>query len=573
MFVEGDDEVSESHVRIRRWPLFRSFSGWTPAAIPADVVAGLTLAAIAVPEQMATARLAGLPAETGFLALIAGAVGFAVFGASRVVSVGADSTIAPVFAGALGLIVAAGSKDYAGAAAALAIAVGALLTLAGVFRLGFVADLLSIPVTTGFLAGIAAHILVSQAPALMGVAAHPGNLLEQAASLASQGKSANPWTLGIGFGVLATMLIGERINPRLPAALAALALATLLTAYLGLDARGVETLGAVQGAPPRLALPAISWETLRDIVPLAFIVAIVVMVQTAATTRGFVADPAAGPDVDRDFVGLGAANLLAGFTGAFPLNASPPRTAVVVETGGRSQLGALVCGAIALALSLYGGGLLAHIPHAALAGVLLYVAQRIVRVGAMADVFQRSLAEFVLIVATALALIVLPIQQGVFIGILLSILHGVWTTTRAQVVEFERIPGTSIWWPASTLQRGETMPGVKVIALQAPLSFLNAYPFQHALRALPREGLRIVVIEANAIVEIDYTAAKIFSDEVRALRAQGIDVAVARLESVRAQRSFRRQGLDRAIGRDHLFHSVEEAVKTLSKGGPAARDT
>jgi sulfate permease, SulP family len=292
-------------------------------------------------------------------------------------------------------------------------------------------------------------------------------------------------------------------------------------------------------------------------------------VQTAATTRGFVSDPVKGPDVNNDFIGVGAANLLAGLTGAFPVNASPPRTAVVAETGGVSQIGALVCAALALALSLYGGDLLAHLPHAALAGVLLFVAQRIVRVGVMTDVWRRSAPEFVLIAATILAIVVLPIEQGVGIGITLSIVHGVWTTTRARTVEFERIPGSSIWWPKSALEHGETVPGVHVMALQAPLSFLNAYEFQLALQALPKSKIKLVVIEANAIVEIDYTGAKVLGELISRLRGEGVDIAFARLESVRAQESFARQGLKDLIGEDHLFHSVEEAVDAL-RPAPAA---
>jgi MFS superfamily sulfate permease-like transporter len=134
----------------------------------------------------------------------------------------------------------------------------------------------------------------------------------------------------------------------------------------------------------------------------------------------------------------------------------------------------------------------------------------------------------------------------------------------------ERIPGTSIWWPASALQRGETAPGARVVALQAPLSFLNAYQFQQAIQALPAPGLKLIVIEANAIVEIDYTGAAVLGETVRRLRAGGVDVAFARLESVRAQQSFARQGMEALVGRDHLFHSVEEAITAL--GAPASGD-
>jgi MFS superfamily sulfate permease-like transporter len=547
----------------RSWPLFRSFAGWRWRDLGPDVIAGLTLAAIAIPEQIATARLAGLGPEIGFIALFAGAIGFAAFGASRLVSVGADSTIAPIFAGALALLASAGSPHYAADAAALALMVGLILVLGGAFGLGFIADLLSIPVTTGFLAGIAGHIVVSQAPALLGLAQPGGSMVDQVVALVGGLGATNLPTLGLGLGVLAIILAGERLGARFPGALIGLVLAAGLTAGLGLEAHGVATLGAVAGATPRLIWPAAALDDLPQLALLALLIALVIMVQTAATTRSFAGNSPDGPDVGRDFVGLGAANLVAGLVGAFPLNASPPRTAVVSETGGVSQLGALVCAALAIALAAFGTGLLAHVPSAALAGVLLYVAQRIVRTATMLDVWRRSRAEFGLVVVTLLALLFLPIQQGVGLGVILSLMHGVWTTSRVRVVEFERLPGTSIWWPLSLLKAGEREPGVRVIAPQAPLSFLNVYAFQQSLRACSEGGVRLLVVEAHAIAEIDYTGASVLAAIIRRLRASGVDIAFARLESAPAQESFARQGLEDLIGRDHLFHSVEEAVAAL----------
>ena len=164
--------------------------------------------------------------------------------------------------------------------------------------------------------------------------------------------------------------------------------------------------------------------------------------------------------------------------GAFPVNASPPRTAIVSETGGRSQLAGLVAAAIVLALLAFGATLLRHVPHAALGGVLLFVALRIIRVRQIVAIYRQSFGEFLLIVATAAAIIVLPIEQGVGIGIALSLLHGIWSTTRARVLVFERVPGTSIWWPSSPHIPGEREPNVIVAGFQAPLSFLNAYRFR-----------------------------------------------------------------------------------------------
>ena len=553
----------------RKWPLLVSFQNWRPSDLQRDAIAGLTLAAIAIPEQMATARLGGLGPEIGFLALVAGALGFALFGASRVMSVGADSTVAPIFAGALALLATAGTKDYVAAAAMLALMTGLILVVAGLLRLGFIADLLSVPVTIGFLAGIAAHILVSQGPALLGVEIGGGDMPAKLIALARAAPEAHPWTLALGLGVVAVLALGEKLSPRAPSALIALAAATALTVGLGLETRGVSTLGMLPALSLSLGFPALTLSQLANIAPLAILVAVVVMVQTAATTRGFAGADA--PDVNRDFIGVGAANIFAGIGGAFPVNASPPRTAVVAETGGASQLGALVCAALALAVGLFGGKLLAHVPHAALAGVLLFVAGRIFRVSAMADVWRRSPAEFALIVATALAIIFLPIQQGVGLGMMLSLLHGVWTTTRPKAIELERIPGASIWWP-KTPGGGEQVPGVTVIALQAPLSFLNAYEFKQSLEGFAAPGVRLIVLEANAIVEIDYTGAKALGEAIAKLRAQDCDVAMARLESVRAQESFRRQGLEALLGADHVFHSVQEAIDALhpAKAGRAS---
>ncbi len=551
------------------WFVLRSFAGWRARDLKADALAGLTLAAVAIPSQMATARLAGLPSRIGFFALAAGAVGFALFGASRRLSVGADSTIAPIFAGALAAIAAAGPDHYATAAAALALMVGVILVCSGALRLGFIADLLSIPVTTGFFAGIAGHILVSQAAPVLGLEPSPGPLVQQAVSLVEHVQSANPWTLVIGLGVLAIMFAGERLSPRFPAALIALCLAGLMTAALHLEARGVATLGSLSGAPPRLSLPMISWEEFRIVAPLALLIALVVMVQTAATTRSFPDSPD-GPDINRDFIGVGAANAFAGFIGAFPVDASPPNTAIVDGTGGRSQLGGLIAAALALAILLVGGRALAHAPSAALAGLLLFIAMRLVRVNVIADLWRRSPAEFLLIVVTALSILALPIEEGVGVGVLLSVLHGVWTTTRAQAVEFERIPGTSVWWPRDAQTKGEFVPGVRVIALQAPLSFLNAYNFRRAIERFVDDEIptRLIVIEANALVEIDYTGAAMLADLIRGLRSRGLDVAIARLESVRAQASFERLGLFALIGRDHVFRSVQEAIDALAGPGP-----
>src|SRR3954470_3107795 len=449
-----------------RWPVFRSLRGFRAATLPGDLVAGLTLAAIAIPEQMATARLGGFAPQIGFFAFILGSIGFAMFGANRFLSCGADSTITPIFAGGLLLMAASNSPDYHALAVALALMVGLILILGSLFRMGWIANLLSVPVTVGFLAGISVHILVSQMPGVLGLPSPKGPMLDRIIELAQHAGATNIYTLAIGLGVLAIVAGFEAVSAKIPGALIGLVAATVAVISAGLEAKGVAVVGAVPASLPSPSLPDLSPERWAKLVPLALLIAIVIMVQTAATTRAFPSDPDKPADVDRDFLGAGAGSVLAGLFGAFPVDASPPRTGIVSETGGRTQLSGLFAAAIVLALLAFGATLLRHVPDAALGGVLLFVALRIIRLKQIVAIFRQSIAEFFLIVATAASIIVLPIEQGVAVGIAFSLLHGIWTTTRARLTEFDRVPGPRIGWPASRHIEGERNPDVAVVGLQ-----------------------------------------------------------------------------------------------------------
>jgi MFS superfamily sulfate permease-like transporter len=546
--------------------MFRSFASYRASFLTRDLIAGLTLVAVAIPEQMATARLGGFSPEVGFFAFVAGSLAFALFGDNRLLSCGADSTITPIFAGSLTLLAASGSADYTALAATLALMVGIVLVAGGVFRLGWIADLLSIPVTTGFLAGIAVHIVISQLPTVLGLPSPGGTMLQSAVTLAGRLDEANPFTLSIAFGVLVIVALSERINARVPGALIGLCTATTAVLLMGLESHGVTVLGVVSGTLPALAMPDISGTRLTDLMQLSLIIAIVVMVQTAATTRSFPLDRDEPPDVDRDFVGVGVGSIMSSLLGAFPVNASPPRSAIVSETGGRSQFAGLFAAGFVVALVAFGAGLLSHVPHAALSGVLLFIAIRIIRAQEIATIYRQSRGEFLLIVSTTAAIIVLPIEQGVAIGIVLSLLHGIWSTARSRVVVFERVPGTSVWWPLSPHLRGVNEPGIIVAGLASPLSFLNAYRFrQDMLNAVRSKasGTRLIVLEATGILDIDFTAAQILSEVIRRCHADGIAFAIARLESIRAQDAVARFRIEEALGPGRIFRSVDEAIRAF----------
>ena len=429
---------------LRGLPFLASLRGYQPAFLAPDLLAGLTLAAIAIPEQMATARLGGFAPQVGFFAFIAAGLAFAVFGVSRRTSTGADSTITPIFAGALALVAASGSPHYAALAAGLALMVGVIVAAAGFLRMGWIGNLLSGPVTLGFLAGIAAHIVVSQLPAALGLPALSGSTLSRIAALAHLIPHANLVAVALTAGVIAVVAGAHVVAPRLPGALAAVVLATLANAWLHLTDRGVTLLGHVAGGLPRVAVPALTAGDLLHLAPLAFIIAMVVMVQTAATGRSF---PPEGGEADPagDFIGVGAANILAGVLGAFPVNASPRASAGLLRerrANGRSP--AWWLRAWCWPCDIVDAGILSGIPEAALSGILLFVAARIVRLKEMVQVFASSPIEAALIVATAVAIVVLPIENGVALGIGLSLLQGLWASARMRVRPMGKIAGTSV---------------------------------------------------------------------------------------------------------------------------------
>jgi MFS superfamily sulfate permease-like transporter len=358
------------------------------------------------------------------------------------------------------------------------------------------------------------------------------------------------------------MIVSERIDGRIPAALIGIAIATLLVIGLGLASRGVSTLGPLPGGFPQFALPAL--EDVRSLVPLALIVSLVIMIQTAAVSQSF-KDPGREPDVDRDYMGIGAGNLMAGALGTFPVDASPPRTAVAVSAGATSQLSALVAATLVLVLLFWGGDLFVHVPQAALAGVLLFVAQRLIHAGTIVRLAREAPMEGLLGLATAAAIVALPIQIGVTIGIGLSLLHGVWMTTQTRPVEMRRLPGTTVWWAPDKSDDGETVPGVAVIAFQAPLLFANADTFKREMIAKIagcQQRPHLVVLEAGGIADIDFTAAEALTDLIQHCRRNGIEFAIARLESTRAQAALVRFGTQTALGPDRVFYSVEDAIRT-----------
>ena len=551
--------------------VFSSLRGYRRSWVPADVLAAVTLFVIAVPEQLATSRLAGMPPITGFYAFVAGTVMFALLGSNPQMSVGADSTIAPLFAVGVAQLAPAGSPRYVDLVGILAVAVGVLVALVWLLRLGWIAEFLSAPIIIGFLAGVAVIIVVHQIPDLFGLGAASGSTVHRIAFTVSHLGHTNGWVLGIGAGVFAIVVIAERVDRRLPGALVALVASTILVAALGLDSDGVAVLGSLAHGAPRFGLVGLSWSTLGSVAPIAGVVALVVVTQSAATTRAFADQGGYEVDVGRDFLGVGAGNIVAGLVGAFPVDASPPRTAAVAAASGRTQAAGLGAAA-AIALLVLVAGVLKDLPVAALAGVLLFVASRIFHGRDLLAIARFDPFEFGLAVITLLTVAFVGVEQGIAVAVGLAILDRTRLSARPQLHVLGRIPQTTSWAPISGPEQATQVPGVLVVLFATPLWYANAVHFRAQLENSLTRAIgppRLVVLDAIGMSDLDYTGSRSLREALDALDREHISFALARAgEHVR--NSLARSGLLERIGENRLFPSVDEAVTTLWPENPGS---
>ena len=548
-----------------RTVLFSSLRGYQSSFVGADALAGVTLLVIALPEQLATSRLAGMPPITAFYAFIAGTLLIAALGSNRQLSVGADSTIAPLFAVGIAHLAPIGSQHYLDLVGILAVTVGAIVALVGLLRLGWIAELLSAPIITGFLAGVAVIIVVHQLPDLFDVGSTNGSTLHRIDLVARHLGQTNGWTLGIGLITFGLVILAERLDRRLPGALIALIVSTVAVAVFDLRSKGVSVLGSFSHQTPRLGLAGLGWSSLGSVLPIAAVVSLVILSQSAATSRAFADQLGYEVDVGRDFVGIGAGNILAGLCGSFPVNASPPRTAAVVAAGGRTQAAGLGAAA-ALALLVPAANLLKDVPLATLAGVLLYVATRIFRLNELISIAHFDRFELALAVITLLAVGLIGVEQGIGVAVGLAILDRTRLSARPQLHVLGRIASTTSWAPLSTTEQATQFPGVLVVLFATPLWYANSVHFRAQFRnALARVNgtPRLLVLDTMGMSDIDYTGSRALREVLDELDRDQIVVAIARAgEHLRLGLS--RAGLMQRIGEDHFFASVDAAVTTLS---------
>src|SRR5438067_1469551 len=407
--------------RLGRLPVLGGILPVDRSRLGADALAGVTLAALAIPEVLGYARIAGMPVVTGLYTLLLPVVAFAVLGSSRHLVVGADSATAAILAAGLGATAVAGSSRYVALAGTTALLVGALLLLARLIRLGFVANFLSRTVLVGFLTGVGIQVAAGQLPEMFGV---PGGGSTTVAKFVSWGRQlghAQLLTIGVSVAVVVVVLGLRLLAPRVPGALVAIIAAIAVSAMADLRGRGVAVLGPVPGGLPHFTVSGITVGELTLVLPIALSMFVVILAQSAATSRAYAARYDEQVDENVDLVGLGVANLAAGLTGAFVVNGSPTKTQMVDGAGGRSQVSHLSAAVVVLLVLLLLTGTLQSLPLAALGAVVFLIGINLIDAAGLRRIYRLRRAEFVIALLTMAAVVFIGVEQGIVLAIVASI--------------------------------------------------------------------------------------------------------------------------------------------------------
>ncbi|HEY2282617.1 MAG TPA: sulfate permease [Solirubrobacteraceae bacterium] len=551
--------------RMERWlPGLGTIRGYRRASLRHDAVAGIVLAAILVPQGMAYAQLAGLPAATGLYTTVACLVGYAIFGPSRVLVLGPDSSISPLILAAITPLLADGDTGTAIALAGmLAVLVGLTEIGLGLGRLGFVADLLSKEVQVGYMNGLGITIIVGQLPKLFGFSTSADSFLKEVRVFFEDLDQTHTTTLIVGVAVLALLVILPRVTRRVPAVLVAVVGVTVASAVLGLAEHGVDTVGSL---PRGIPAPNIPWTDAKDVGPLliaAVGIALVSLTDTIATATSFAARRGEEVKPDQEMIGIGVANIAAGLFQGFAVSTSGSRTAVAEQAGARSQVAGLVGAGLVAVLLLFLNSLLADLPQAALAAIVIMAALSLMDVGILRRYFElRRSALGVSLTATA-GVILLGVLQGIVVAVLLAILLFFRRNWWPHGAVLGRVDAAEGWHDLASYPDAEQLPGIVVYRWEAPLFFANAGSFRQQIRRLVRERKPAwIVLQCEAITDVDVTAAEMLEQLDHELNDAGIHLAFAELRS-RLQELILRYGLMETLDRDHFYPTLESALEAV----------
>jgi high affinity sulfate transporter 1 len=496
-----------------------------------EVLAGITLLAIAVPLNIGYAQIAGLPPTAGLYALVVPSILYALTVSSRQLVASPDAAAAALVASSIGGLAVAGGRDYITLALAQAIIGGVLFLLCAVFKLGFLANFLSKPILIGFVGGLALDILVSQVAKMLGITIDSGGeFVDKLVGVFSGLPTLNVWSSVIAAGSLLVLLAGRRIARVVPWALVVLIVATVVVVLTGAEKAGVDVLGKVEAGPPTLAWPVIDWTIWLALIPSAIALTMVTMGEGLLVSRSYGEKRGYRTDPNRDLFAFGLANLGAGLRGGFTVGSSTSRTAAVDQAGSRTQLPSLVTAVGTLALLVFGTALLEHIPSPAIGAIVAVAVVPLLGIPDLASLWRQDRFEFVIAVACFLGALLLGPIAGIVIAFVLSVVN---VTGRAAnpAIDTLAADGDSNASLLDAAEPGEpTLPGVVVIRLAAPLFFANSAAFEQAVkRAVRATSAQHVVLDLEAVTDVDVTGADAFRSVHGWLVGHQADLAVSRL--------------------------------------------
>ena len=549
--------------------------GYRREWVSRDVVAGVTLAAVAIPECMGYTSIAQTPIATGLYTVIFPTIVFALLGSSKLLVVGADSATAAILAAGLAGLTVPGltpaSSEWVAFTSLVALVCGGMLLLARLLRLGFLGDFLSASVLIGFLTGVGIQVIGGQIPDMLGVPKGGGRWLEQQWDWITDVPNASVPTIGFALGTLVISLGFKRFSPRIPGAIVAVVLSIIVSAATDAKAHGVAVVGSVEpGLPPIGLPPGISWDDVPRVLGIAFACFVLIIAQSAATSRSFAMRHGDRVDVNRDIVGLAGANVAAGLSGTFVVNGSPTKTQILDGQKGRTQLANLTMSAAVLIVVLVATAVLDDMPKAVLAAIVFLIGIDLIDLLGLRLLARRRWSEFLIAAITCVVVFTVGVEQAIILAVILSVLDLVRRqySPRDFIIRPDGRGGV-VYEKAVTGR--ESLPGLIIYRYDAQLFYANANRFvddaEAIIEAAP-DPVRWFVLDAGSIDDVDYSAGISLGRLLDYLTSRNVTFGLARLDESLSM-TLRMYGLLDRIPADHRFSTLEEALAAFrADAGP-----
>jgi SulP family sulfate permease len=551
--------------------LFRGIKPVKRAGAVRDALAGVVFAALDIPQALGYTRIAGMPIVTGLYGLLLPLLAFATFGSSRFLVVAADSATAAILRSGLNGIAPSFSARYVALAGLVALLTAFFLLLARLLKFGFIADFLSRTVLVGFLTGVGFQVGISVLGQMVGVPTDSHKSLVQLYQVCRSLSRIHLPTLFVTIAVLAFVFVLRRFSPKVPGPLLVVAGATAVSAAWDYAGRGIATIGPVAGGLPHLGIPDVRWSDILPMAPIAGSCAIMILAQSAATSRVYAARHNQRLDADQDIVGLAAANATAALSGGFVVNGSPTQTAIIEGAGSGSQIAQVAAAAtVALAL-LFLTKPLQYLPQCVLGAMVFLVAIHMIDLRSLQEIRKESPAEFALATITALFVVAVGVEQGIVLAMVMSLLRIVHHSyhPRSGVMISE---GDGTWKLIPPVTGTVTEPGLVLYRFGAALFYANAGRFADEILTLvgpSPTSVRWLIIDAESITNVDYSAARVVEELKKDLTNAGVVFGFARVPwNTRAD--FDRHHLTEAIGPSLIFNRLHDAVDAYEKQQPHA---